>query len=362
MRRPFLLLLVLISACASRDNSKAYSVKHYKTDDPLIRLTGRVYHRDSVGIYWSATSIKFRVDGGTVKAHLRDENGKNFYNVVIDGNSVQYIRLDSAVKKFYTLANNLPKGEHTIEIVRGTEWDRGPTWFYGVQVADGSLLELPKENKRVIEFFGNSITAGYAIDDTTGGDSPEGSFTNVYPAYASITARHFNADLYATVKSGIGIQVSWFPLIMPEVYNRLNPEDSTSVWDFNKVQPQIVVINLLQNDSWLVNMPEHQSFKQRFGTAAPGKEKIVSTYRNFVRTIRSHYPDAHIVCALGCMDATKKGSPWPGYVTTAVSELKDPKIHTLFFQYSGKAGHPRRDDNRKMADQLIAFIEKNIVW
>ena len=46
--------------------------------------------------------------------------------------------------------------------------------------------------------------------------------------------------------------VSWDSLIMPEIYDRLVPTDSKSKWDFSLYRPDIVVVNLFQNDSWLV--------------------------------------------------------------------------------------------------------------
>jgi hypothetical protein len=301
--------------------------------------------------------MKFR--GETLKAHLRDEKGNNFFNIVIDGDSVRYVAIDS-VKQFYTLASGLPNGEHTVELIKGTEWDRGKTWFYGVQIIDGDLAELPPVKNRLIEFYGNSITAGYAIDDTTGGDSPDSSFTNNYHTYAALTARHFDADYHCIVKSGIGITVSWFPLTMPELYDRLDPADSSSKWDFSLRKPDIVVINLLQNDSWLVKMPEHESFKRQFGTKPPTAAEIKSAYEGFVRSLRNKYPDAHIICVLGSMDATKRGSVWPDYVTEVVAGMNDQKVYTLFFPFTGKSGHPRRDDNEAMARQLIEFIDSRI--
>jgi hypothetical protein len=62
------------------------------------------------------------------------------------------------------------------------------------------------------------------------------------------------------------------------------------------------------------------------------------------------------------MDATREGSPWPGYVQKAVDQLKDSKIYTLFFKYKGTYEHPRVDEQRAMAESLIEFIEKNIGW
>ena len=149
---------------------------------------------------------------------------------------------------------------------------------------------------------------------------------------------------------------------MPEMYDRLDPADPASKWDFSLVQPDIVVVNLFQNDSWLVNMPDNESFKLRFGTQKPDEEKIIESYKNFVESLRHVYPDAYIICALGSMDATREDSPWPGYVESAVEQLGDNKISTLFFPFIGKGGHPRVEDNKVMADKLISFIEENIEW
>jgi hypothetical protein len=361
MRISVLLLSVVIlcSACAPADKLKSKQIVSASSDS--IRVTGRVKRaNDSTTIYWPGTSILFRVKGKSVNALLRDEKGKNYFNVILDGTFVQYFKTDS-LKHYYSLADNFSEGEHTIELIKRTEWDLGHTVFYGLEV-DGQLLSLPQPKTRSIEFFGNSITAGYAIDDNTGGDSPDSIFTNNYYTYAALTARHFNADYYCTVKSGIGVTISWFPLIMPELYDRLDPADSTSKWDFQNMQPNIVVVNLFQNDSWLVKMPDHPSFKNRFGTTPPSPQFLTNAYRSFISSLRNVYPKAHIICALGNMDATKEGSPWPGYVKEAATSLHDPKIHTLFFPYMNKGGHPRRQDNKVMADMLISFIEKNIKW
>ena len=222
------------------------------------------------------------------------------------------------------------------------------------------------DNNRIIEFFGNSITCGYGVEDTSDNDSPDSIFTNNYVSYAAITARHFNADYYCTSKSGIGIMISWFPQIMPEIWDRLNPLDPESKWDFSKVQPDIVVVNLFQNDSWLVNRPEHEEFKHRFGIAPPKEEFIIESYKNFIEDIRIVYPNANIICALGNMDATKEGSPWPGYIKKAVEIIKndsnDEKIFTHFFAFKNTYFHPRIDEQKVMAESLIKFIDENINW
>jgi hypothetical protein len=362
LRYSVVIYLILVLYSCSSSEKTLYAVNTFNASSDSIRFVGRVKKSDdSVAVYWSGTNILMRFKGKSLKAILRDEHGKNYFNVVIDGDSLHYFKLDS-VKRSYTLAENLSDEEHTIELIKRTEWDRGTSWFYGAEVENGTLLSLPEKKQRVIEFFGNSITAGYAIEDNTGGDSPDSMFTNNYRTYGAITARHFNADAYFIVKSGIGILVSWFPLIMPEMYNRLDPKDSTSTWDFNQVKPQVVVINVLQNDVWLTALPDHPSFKMRFGKEAPTPKRIVQAYRDFISKIRSVYPDAYIICALGSMDAMKEGSPWPGYVTEAVAQINDDKILTHFFPYMNKGGHPRKEDNRVMAESLIKFIDDNVKW
>jgi len=325
---------------------------------------GRVGITDSCAeIYWTGTSMKMRVKSTkTVKALLSDEKGNNYYFVIIDGDSASAhkIKIDKE-KKLYNLAN-LDGKKHTIELFKVTNTDLITTRFYGFEVDEkAKILKAPKKPKRKIEFFGNSITCGYGVDTITNNSgAPE--FFNNYRAFGAITARHLNAQYFCTAKSGIGITISWFPEIMPDIYDRLNPKDTLSKWNFSKYQPDIVVVNLFQNDSWLVNQPQHEQFKARFGTDKPSEEFIITAYKNFIQSLRSKYPKAEIICCLGNMDATKEGSKWPGYIDEAVALIKDKKITTHYFAYKNTPGHPSIEEQAAMANDLVHFIEKEKYW
>ena len=150
---------------------------------------------------------------------------------------------------------------------------------------------------------------------------------------------------------------------MPEMYNLLDPNNHETLWDFSKESPDIVVINLFQNDSWLVNRTDSKEFEYRFGTGPkPGEDFIIQSYKKFVLSIRDEYPGAYIICALGSMDITKKGSPWPTYIEKAAVSLADEKIHTHFFPYTNVTGHPEVLHHKKMSESLIRFIDEHIVW
>lgn len=353
-----LIFTIVLVSCSTKNDLLV------KSSNPEITYWGRVdtTQLKGVNLYWSGTSIKLNFEGESIDALLKDESGNNYYNVIIDNDSISLLQ-PSTTKQYHQLATNLSKGKHTIEIFKRTEWDRGKTIFYGFKIKNEAKL-LPKSapKKRKIEFYGNSITAGYAVEDFSGKDSPEGTFTNNYLSYAAITARYYDAQYQCISRSGIGVTISWFPLTMPEMYNRIIPQDSNSIWDFKLYCPDIVVVNLLQNDSWLVNMPEREAFKNTFGSTPPNDAFIINAYKQFIAKLRGHYPNSSIICMLGNMDATRKDSKWINYIKKAVTHLNDKNIYTHFEPFKGTPGHPSLKEQEQMAYSLIKFIDKNIEW
>ncbi len=333
--------------------------------DQRLTYMGRVGKPspEAAELYWSGTSVKLNFEGKAVRAQLKDNTGQSYYNVIVDQDSSFILKPDT-VFQWFTLAQNLTPGKHTVELFKRTEWDIGKTTFQGFMVdKKAKILPADAPKSRKIEFYGNSISAGYAVEDTTGKDNPAGTNTNNYVSYAAITARHFNADYSCVCKSGIGVMISWFPFTMPEIYDRLNPADSTSQWNFSSQnQPDVVVINLLQNDSWLTTNKQHPEFKRVFGTEPPTEEAIILAYQNFVKSIRGHYPQAHIICAMGNMNITRPGSVWPVYVQQAVAGLQDQKVYTHIMPYKNTRGHPTLAEQQTMAQSLITFIETKIGW
>lgn len=332
--------------------------------NPELNYSGRVNFDNKKGaeFYWTGSSIKMNFEGEKVSVILKDESGDNYYNVIVD-NKLKAIIQPDTIKKSYTLVSNLSKGKHTIELFRRNDCNRGKTQFYGFKINNhAKLLPKTESTSRKIEFYGDSISVGYANEDTSGADSPLGLNTNNYLSYAALVARHYDAKYQCICKSGTGVTVSWHPLTMNELYNRLVPLHAESLWDFSMYQPEIVVINLFQNDSWLINLPEHKEFKKRFGTKAPSDEYIVEAYQTLVSKIRSHYPQANIICTLGSMDAVKNGSKWRDFIELAVRKMKDQKIFMHYMPYNNSKGHPSISDHQQMAKSLIKFIDQNIKW
>ncbi|MBC7554377.1 MAG: SGNH/GDSL hydrolase family protein [Taibaiella sp.] len=329
-----------------------------------IEYEGRVNFTGSAAQFtWPGTSATIRFKGTELKAWLSDEKGENYYYVIIDGKPIQKIHPVTALQ-LYTLATHLKNEKHVAQLFKLTESKWGKTWFYGFELPAKTpvIMGTPgNPHQHRIEFYGNSITAGYSVDDSAG-DSGAAEFENNYYSYAAIIARHYyNARYTCVAKSGIGLMLSWFPLIMPDMYDRAEETDSVNKWNFEEHKPGIVVIDLMQNDSWLVNKKDHAQFKARFGSTPPEGEFIINAYKNFIANIRKKYPAASIICTLGSMDATKD-TTWQSYILKAVQQCNDRNMYTHFLKYKNTPGHPKRKEQQDMANSLIEFIDNHIDW
>jgi hypothetical protein len=225
--------------------------------------------------------------------------------------------------------------------------------FLGFIIDNGKALTAPPARPiRKIEYYGDSITAGLALDSTE--DNQAAVYTNSYLAYGSITARNLIAEHHTIAVSGIGIVKSWWDANMPEdYYYRLIATNGSSNWNFSQWKPDCIVINLGQNDKWL----------------SVTQLQAVSGYVNFVNLLRTSYGDMAaknipIILALGSMDATQPGSPWPGYIQQAIDSLNstysDNNVYKVIFPFDGLWTHPHAPQHAAMAQQLTDFIIANI--
>ncbi|GGZ86102.1 hypothetical protein [Algibacter mikhailovii] len=231
-----------------------------------------------------------------------------------------------------------------------TVWDRGTTNFYGFKITGevAPIINKTTSRKKKIELYGNSITQGLAVDDPLLSDDRDPKYENNYHSYTSIVGGNYKAEYRNICLSGIGLTISWFPLIMHQMFNSLNPNIAGSAWDFSKFSPDLVIINILQNDSWLISSPNSIEF--------------IEAYKKFISYPRRIYPETHIICMLGNMDASRVGSIWPSYIKEAVVQLNDTKIYSHIVPFKNTSGHPSISEQECMANNLINFIDANIIW
>lgn len=357
-------LFVKYSALLLLSCFSAFSLanKLIPADDNNYLYSGRIdfTQADSPFISWPGTSIKANFSGSFLAVVLDDEKGQNYFNIIID-NNVQspYVLQAKQGEQTYVISTALSSGAHSVEIYKRTEGEEGGTHFKGIKIDDeGAILQSSKPLQRKIEIFGDSISSGMGNEGADNGVDHLKSDKNNYLAYGSIAARELNAQLHTISQSGIGVMISWFDFIMPQFYNQLSAVgNNNSQWDFSSWTPDVVVINLMQNDSWLID-------REKRLKPAPSDNERIAYYQRFVEKIRSIYPQAQLICALGSMDATQNDK-WPNYVRQAVSNVQqagDDKIDTLFFDFNGYGQHPRVAQHNTNAKKLVAFIRDKMQW
>jgi len=349
--KKYLILLVatvIICSCSPTNEKKTVSPA-----DPAISYTGRFDRTEKTKpvFMYSGCAIKTVFTGTSVELLLKDDNLRNFFTVIIDDSL--FVLAANRANSTYPLAENLGKGPHTLEIIRRTEWHGGNSTFLGLRIDSSGKLEKPLLNERRMEFIGNSYTCGYGNEGLSNTENFKFETENNYLSFGAITARAVKADYVAICRSGIGMVQGYGGSVgfnMPRYYDEVT-NDSTVMWDYSLYQPHLVFIDLIAND-----------------LSAPLDSAVfVNTYLEFLKRIRSNYPEAFIVCAAGPASPGKEWQTTQSYIQTIADEFGRTDQKTSYFEFSpfvpsGSDWHPNVTEHQKMAEELIPFVKKLMNW
>ncbi len=220
-----------------------------------------------------------------------------------------------------------------------------------------------------IEIVGDSITCGYGTDDL----DPEHHFVtateDVTKSYSYKTLQALDADYGIVSLSGYGIISGYTATaeekvdqILPKYYDKLGfsygsylgMKPQEIAWPFAD-QPELIIINLGTNDdSYCLDHHDRQLDYQQ-------------NYTAFLRKVRSHNPEAKILCVLGLM-----GDRLYPFVEAAAAEYTaqtgDTNIACMRFpvqlEEDGYAAdwHPSVVTHDKATERLSAFVKELMEW
>ena len=344
------LLLLLVPSVLS---VRGASPRPVAADDPAIAYIGRFDRSDpkQAVFMYSGCMIRTVFTGTSVMAVLRDAELNNFFEVILDGR--RSVLAANRADGTYPLAQGLPSGRHTLEIIRRTEWHGGNTTFAGLLIDSDATLLQPEVSTRRIEFIGDSYTCGYGNE----GKSPDEHFSyateNSYLSFGALTARALHAEALFVCRSGIGMVQSYDgnkEFNMPRLYDEVIQKKDLA-WDFSRHQPQLVVIDLSDNDY-----------------AKPlDRDAFINAYLKFLARLRGHYPEAKIVCVVGPSLANETWQKWQADVRTVVNRQRanDPQVYYFGisnFELHGSDSHPNLDEHRKVAGELTPFLRDLMAW
>ena len=349
--------LALFSAAAT--SREAVSSVSIKPDNPYLFYGGRIAREDNqVTMGWSGAQVCLRFKGTSVAMQMADDTRDNFVNVWVDGKPLEKIHLDSP-DGVYTLATDLKPGEHTVEVVRVTECALGLTHFRGFTLDDtGVALPWTRPADRRIQFIGDSITCGYGVEVNDPNAPFMASTENFCESYTGLTVRALQADYLVVARSGIGMVRNYDGPFegnadaMPAVYPKLFYHVEDLLWNPQRFSPQVICINLGTND---------------FSTKGVNQEKFVTTYIEFAGKLAADYPESKLVLLQGPMDNSDALGAALKQVQNSLAEKYPGRIFFLTLSHQGDLGfgasyHPNREQSRRNASELTAYLGKLMDW
>ena len=334
-----------------------------------VRWIGRIDLSSDAGarFAWSGTGLVATVSGTSIAVQLTTSGSSDpvYFQPVIDGTPGPRFAVANGAQTV-TLASGLAGGDHAVELYRETEGRYGTSVFGGF--TQGTLKAPPPSSGRLIEFVGDSITAGYgdlgSEQHPNYGPDPDGGCLfstqteSAYATYGALAARTLGADPSLVAVSGWGMyrdNGNSTADVLPAVYADALGLQATPVWPFQP-EPQAVVINLGTND---------------FATGDPGAAAFEGAYSAFLATVRGKYPDAWIFCTVGPLlygAGLASAQTDIQAVVTGAQTGGDTKVQYLDFGQentslgTGCQYHPNVAEHQAMATRLVAALHTALGW
>ena len=216
-----LLSLGLLASCAAADSQLPVNIA---ASDSKIHYIGRFDTNEPAGprCAWSNSTVALRFVGTALGAKLAD-SGENHWQVVVDGKPTKVLTTKGKGSN-YRVVDDLPPGEHTVELVKRTEAFCGNTQFQGFQLSEGARLLEPANAKHRIEIIGDSISCGYGNEGKSETEHFSPNTENAHLTYGAIAARELGADCVVVAWSG---RKMWPDNTMPAIYDLALPQDKT---------------------------------------------------------------------------------------------------------------------------------------
>ncbi|WP_328835688.1 GDSL-type esterase/lipase family protein [Streptomyces europaeiscabiei] len=293
--------------------------------DPNIAYVGRwdTSSGTTAVANWTGAYVQASFTGTTVKVKARD--AVNFYVSVDGGPDVFHAGVRGTVN---LTPQPLVSGTHTLRIT----YRSGDTAFQGLVLDSGARTVAPGAPAGLIEFVGDSITAG-ALTDRLALDS-----------YAWKTGERLGMRHTQIARSGYcRVAQSGCTGLSGQFFK--SASTGATNWDFSRYRASAVVINLGTND---------------IGHGVSGAA-FQSAYTAFLRDVRAKYPDA----VLFAVQTLKKR-----YVTEtraavgARNNAGDGKVRyvdtsgwlTDGADYEDGNGHPNEAGHTRFAGRLASVI------
>ena len=348
--------------------SKTPYLSTYTPEDKYVRPVGRTVFEN--GIRWcsySGSGIEFDCLGESVDVTLLSDTQSQPYShkprvaITVNDEFVFDETLSTNEQQIHISLSEYT-GSVIVRIIKQSE-----SMFSSFGIGEISVMEKrairPTHDKAVkIEFIGDSITAGYGIDEENYHASFSTATENFTKTYAYQTAKALDAQYSAVAFSGYGVlsgatsggrlnsDATIFKFYDKAITNKkFENDENLYIWDNSKFNPDIVVINLGTNDA-------------SYCSTAVRRSAFCDKYVELLETVRQSNPDAFILCVLGDVNNSLFSS-----IETAIDTFKqstgDTRLASSIIRYDMRNtgavidGHPTQQGHQLAAQDLTQIIK-----
>ena len=312
-----------------------------------FQYTGRIDNStpEKPDFIWSGTSVKVNFNGTKISGLFGATNGK--IAVYVDSVKQSVQNITTPLKPIEI--TGLSAGNHEVLFRKVSRAENGRISFQGV-ICDGTIVSPSPRRSLKIEFFGNSVSEGYAAAAPNEANRDNGTYDDNSSAYTCLVAEKLKAEYHNTVMSGIAVSdgAGWLPFGMESRYKLLDPYNTSSLWDFSNYKPSICIMALGINDT----------YKDGGITGSVWRLK----YKKLVLNLLAQYgPDTKFVFSIPPMIGASSMAVTNSIIL--VNDLKSQGINAFQHTYNlpVTGGHPIASEHIAIANELYAFLNESVL-
>lgn len=314
-----------------------------------FKLVGRAKYT-STGIMFDHCAVALEFQGymtGDLKltASSAGNDGRTYYTVFVDGKRLEKRFLIDGIDQTITLATFTGKYFHTVRIIKQTEPSNSDSRLKKLTMT-GYLTKAPENQKYYIEYYGDSLTAGYGNIGKPGySNAGSSEWQDATKSYAFLASEALKADCSILAMSGVGVDKGWASHPFMYYFSKYSYRRGDEAFSFEGARvPDLVVIHLGAND--ITKGSTRENFVKK------GKELINYIYNGYGKKMpiiwaydpSEQVPDSWRQEVLDAFGGEAKG------------------LYSLKLEWrsigAGAGGHPSAAAHEKHAELLVDLVKK----
>ena len=367
-----------------------YTVNDTKgvTDSGYFKMHGRHYYESTLQaefINFSNSGFEVTFVGTTLEGHFfstraSETESRPYLAVCIDNDydpdkatpicltSKTYSNCTGMHGSYYehehvVLAHGLEYGEHTVRVYKKSECLVSKVAIKAVST-DGELVPVKaKELPLKMEFYGDSVTCGYAVESTDYYEKFCTRTENSLMSYANYCANALNADVSLISCGGYPMYKSKYsqgctPDNIPAMVSLADVEYATQTehtWNNASYVPDVVVVALGANDGSILMDLKAESARTLF------LKNYKTSYKNFIDKLFTLYPNTTVIVSDEILSIDDN---FERIMDEIVNEYNSPKVirakYTAFERAVDRTmpgeGHPNKEMQRLAGLELAELI------